>query len=43
MQLSNTNTKKDWTEELVRLKQIKQDLEAGVTLAELRQQEAKEL
>lgn len=43
IQLSNTMTKKDWTAELERLKQVKKDLEAGSTLAELRQKEVEEI
>lgn len=43
LSLSNTMTKKDWVVELERLEHIKQELEAGRTLAELRQEEAENL
>jgi hypothetical protein len=41
--LSNTMTKKDWTAELARLKEVKQRLENGSTLEQERELEVREL
>lgn len=43
MRLSNTNTKMDWSEELARLKEIKQAIENGSTLQQQRELEAQNL
>jgi len=39
IRLSNTPTKMDWSEELTRLKGIKERLDRGASLAELRAEE----